>query len=92
MDRAVADRDTARIFAHEAIESRAYNKGFLEDWKIDIDKHEWIKALQMAEVDSASPLYQSYTMPFEAYDVEKTDDEEEAANLERPKWRCFSHL
>ena len=38
-------------------------------------KHGGIKALQAAGVDPASPLYQSYTFPFEAFDAEKIDDE-----------------
>ncbi|KAF5933031.1 hypothetical protein HYC85_029202 [Camellia sinensis] len=41
-------------------------------------KHGWIKTLQVASVDPTSPLYQSYTFPFEAFDAEKSDDEEGA--------------
>lgn len=48
---------------------RCENRGF---------KHGWIKALQAVGVDSASPLYQKYTLPFEAFDAEKTNDEDRA--------------
>ena len=45
---------------------RCENRGF---------KHGWTKALQAAGVDPASPLYQSYTFPFKAFEAEKTNDE-----------------
>ncbi|GMP21723.1 hypothetical protein CsSME_00000039 [Camellia sinensis var. sinensis] len=45
-------------------------------------KHGWIKALQVAGIDSASLLYQNYKVPFEVYDTEKKDDEEEGADPE----------
>ncbi|GMP98273.1 hypothetical protein CsSME_00046226 [Camellia sinensis var. sinensis] len=38
LDRAIADRDTAAIFAYKAVKPRAYDKGFFEGRKVSIEK------------------------------------------------------
>ncbi|GMP44895.1 hypothetical protein CsSME_00013635 [Camellia sinensis var. sinensis] len=51
------------------------NRGFKHDW---IKTLQAVEALQVAGVDSASPLYQRDRIPFSAFKVEKSDDEGDA--------------
>ncbi|GMP58122.1 hypothetical protein CsSME_00021908 [Camellia sinensis var. sinensis] len=103
MSHAIADRDTASMFAIKSAKTRAYEKGFHEGRKVGIEKtreklteevcrcenreflHGWIEALKAADtlraagVQLASPLYHHRNLPFDAYEIEKSDDEGGAA-------------
>ncbi|GMP66442.1 hypothetical protein CsSME_00026820 [Camellia sinensis var. sinensis] len=55
---------------------RCKNRGFRHGW---IKASQAVEALRAAGIDSASPLYHCKRFPFSAFEVEKSDDEGNAA-------------